>query len=65
MFGNFTDPLIDAPWWGRLLLALVVVTSWFLLRLTRLLMPTTSSDRLKWWLAVLELGLIRFDGHPG
>lgn len=52
--------LADAPWWGNLLLTLVVVVSWFVLRLTRLLMPTRSADRLAWWLALFS----RRTTHP-
>ncbi|REK91699.1 hypothetical protein DY245_03025 [Streptomyces inhibens] len=42
------------PWWAACLVVAFTSLIFFCLRALRLLIPDKSSDRLAWWIAVLE-----------
>ncbi|AXU15143.1 hypothetical protein [Streptomyces clavuligerus] len=47
-------PGSSTPWWAALLAIAVSGVFLFFLRVLRLLVPDKSSDRLAWWIAILE-----------
>ncbi|MEW1925903.1 hypothetical protein [Streptomyces sp. NPDC088360] len=42
------------PWWAACLIVAFTTLIYFFLRALRLLIPDKSSDRLAWWIAILE-----------